>query len=558
MAGERIRVPRLRLLALLVAMAAIGLAAVAVSSSSLRRVTSRNGLRLIGPLPGDQRIVFSLELRLRNPARLRTALAAVEDPGSPSFRHFISPSRFGGQFGIPAARLATLEHVIHSRRLRVLAVYPQRTEMSVEGSVRTVDRLLGTRLVEYAGRGGHRYHAPAGAPAIPGAFAGAVDAVVGLDTRPHWHPHDVPIGGLTPAVTAAAYDIAPLHREGLYGQGQTIAVMSFSSFDPRDPAEFARQYGLSGPEPQVVPVDGGTYDLSGQNEANLDIDIIRSIAPAARIVFYESYSSYSAMINRVIANHQAEVISSSWGQCELELDPAERIADSHALSAAAAAGISMFTSTGDNGAYDCQGSDPTDHHLSVDWPAASANAVAVGGTRLYLAPDRSYLGEAAWEDQLSALGGGGGFTTGDVRPPWQAGPGVLSGLSTGHRQLPDVSADADPGTPWSYYSGGQLYSNGAGTSAAAPFWAAAMLLIEQYAERHGVRRVGYVNPILYALASSRQPYPPFHDVTRGGNRYYSAGPGWDPATGLGSPDVYNLARDVVAYVQTHGATGRRR
>jgi kumamolisin len=68
-----------------------------------------------------------------------------------------------------------------------------------------------------------------------------------------------------------------------------------------------------------------------------------------------------------------------------------------------------------------------------------------------------------------------------------------------------------------------------------------------------VHRPGYVNPLLYALASSRQPFIPFHDVTIGSNRYYPAGPGWDAATGLGSPDVWGVARDFVAYLRSHPA-----
>jgi kumamolisin len=80
-----------------------------------------------------------------------------------------------------------------------------------------------------------------------------------------------------------------------------------------------------------------------------------------------------------------------------------------------------------------------------------------------------------------------------------------------------------------------------------------MVLIDQYALANGVHRPGYVNPLLYALASRRQPFAPFHDVAVGGNRYYQAGPGWDPATGLGSPEVFNLARDLVAYLHVHPA-----
>jgi subtilase family serine protease len=115
-----------------------------------------------------------------------------------------------------------------------------------------------------------------------------------------------------------------------------------------------------------------------------------------------------------------------------------------------------------------------------------------------------------------------------------------------------VSANADPNTGWALVTDGSLAPT-AGTSAAAPFWAGAMALIEQYARQHGVRRLGFVDPMLYRIASTPQAAPPFHDITVGTNRYYPATPGWDFATGLGSPDVYNLAQDVVRYLKSrHG------
>ena len=88
-----------------------------------------------------------------------------------------------------------------------------------------------------------------------------------------------------------------------------------------------------------------------------------------------------------------------------------------------------------------------------------------------------------------------------------------------------------------------------GTSAAAPFWAATTALIAQDGRQHGVRRLGFVDPMLYAIAATPQRAPAFHDLTKGTNRYYPATNGWDFATGLGSPDVYNLAQDVVAYMK---------
>jgi kumamolisin len=127
---------------------------------------------------------------------------------------------------------------------------------------------------------------------------------------------------------------------------------------------------------------------------------------------------------------------------------------------------------------------------------------------------------------------------------------VQNQFSNGKRQLPDVAAAADVASAWPTYSQGQLNAAG-GTSAAAPFWAASMLLIGQFAQQQGAGRLGFVSPMLYTIASTPQPAAPFHDVTTGGNLFYPNAPGWDFVTGLGSPDVNNLAQDVVAYLQQH-------
>jgi kumamolisin len=542
MAGAR---ARLRVMAATVTAALVAVAATAVILAAPWSSTASGGSNS-----------STLVLRLPGAARLAKALRAIENPRSREFRHEIAPSAFGARFGLPTHSLVALRRALTADDVRVLASYPQRTDLRVGATVGAVERLFSVRIGVWRGAHGARYLAPLSSPRVPVALRGQVSAVTGLDTRPTWLPRDVPVGGLTPTSATIAYDVQAMHQQGFEGQGETIAVVSFSAFNSSDPAGFAQSYGITGPQPQVVPVDGGTTDVSGAGEANLDIDVIRSIAPAAQILFYEvpqGSSSYSDIINRIVADHHATIISSSWGQCEQDLPPAEHASDQAALSAAVAAGDSMFVASGDSGAYDCQGANFSDRRLTVDWPAASPDAIAVGGTRLYLGPGDVYSSEAGWEDQLSDSGGGGGFSSEDPRPSWQAGPGVNSRFSNGHRQVPDVSADADPGTPWSLYVFGGLQEAG-GTSAAAPFWAASMALIQQYAAAHGVSQLGFVDPILYALAASPQPFPPFHDVTKGGNRFYQATPGWDPATGLGSPDVFNLARDMVAYLQAHPAS----
>jgi subtilase family serine protease len=128
---------------------------------------------------------------------------------------------------------------------------------------------------------------------------------------------------------------------------------------------------------------------------------------------------------------------------------------------------------------------------------------------------------------------------------------VKNQYSTGNRQVPDVSADADPATGYAVYCTAPAsgcptsgWIKVGGTSAAAPMWAGSTSLINEYLQKQGKSRMGFANPVLYGLENAQQPYVPFHDVTSGTNLYYPATPGYDEASGWGSPDIYNIARDI--------------
>ena len=212
--------------------------------------------------------------------------------------------------------------------------------------------------------------------------------------------------------------------------------------------------------------------------------------------------------------------------------------------------------SGDNGVFDCWARDPSDQRETVDYPSSSPYTISVGGTHLWVRADGTYLSEAGWEDFLSTAGTGGGLNPIEKRPTWQKGPGVDNDLSNGKRQSPDVAAAGDPETGYRIWftdpdSGEADWVQIGGTSAAAPFWAGSMALVRQLALHEGVGRLGFVNPMLYELAAGPDAAKLFHDVTRGGNLDQTAGPGWDYATGLGSPDVTALAGAIVTYLNLH-------
>src|SRR6185295_8191332 len=140
--------------------------------------------------------------------------------------------------------------------------------------------------------------APLTAPVVPAAFADTVDGILGLDGRQRIRPASgwrQPVGtplrpaaaaprfGLRPADVAAAYDLLPLQKAGLDGSGQTIAIVSFDAIDDATIAAFDKETGLSGQKVIHVPVNGGTRPGDGSSEVALDIEVIRSVAPKARI-----------------------------------------------------------------------------------------------------------------------------------------------------------------------------------------------------------------------------------------------------------------------------------
>ena len=137
---------------------------------------------------------------------------------------------------------------------------------------------------------------------------------------------------------------------------------------------------------------------------------------------------------------------------------------------------------------------------------------------------------------------------------WQSGPGLPADPAGALRLTPDIAADAESGMAIRYdpeETGTTLgWAAGGGTSQSAPIWAGMTALINGYLARQGLPAAGFLNEALYALAREPQAYPPFHDIVQGNNLVEAAGPGYDTSTGLGSPDAWNLARDLETYMRS--------
>ncbi|MDQ3880494.1 MAG: S53 family peptidase [Chloroflexota bacterium] len=525
------------------------------------------GSGAIGATDPGELIDFSLVLRLPGRADLEQYLDALHDPSAAEYRHFLAPEEFGARFGVADDALARVREWIASVGLTESEAFPQRTSIVLRGTIGAVSSLFHVRFSDFVdAQSGRVFHAPDRDPVVPAEIADSVEGVAGLTNRPPASARPlpgttfaVPEGGLGPENLAAAYHITPLYDRGIHGEGQTVAVVSFDTYLDSDIAAFDEEYGIEGPPVERVDVQGGVPDSPGQaaGEVTLDLTVVRAVAPQAQILNYEApYEvSQASIINAIVADRRADIVTDSYGVCYAPeyVSEDDRRDGLQALESAVSAGVSVLVASGDWGAYDCWTFDPSDHRLSVDWPSSTPFTVAVGGTYLSVREDGTYLSEAGWEDYLEVGGTGGGLNPLDARPDWQHGPGVDNEFSDGMRQSPDVAATADTDTGYTVYftdpfSGESGFSQFGGTSASSPFWAGSLALIRQLAEREGVGPLGFVNPMLYDIAESEPASTVFHDVTRGGNLFHNATPGWDYATGLGSPDVALLGRAVVEYL----------
>lgn len=522
----------------------------------------------IGRTDPAQTIEITLSLPGKAPAELQRFLAGLRDPHSPSYHQYLTPDEFAARFGVDAQVTARVERVLSAAGLTPADHLQGGQLLVARGTVGQVEGLFGITLEDYRAADHTTYHAPVGSVRIPAALRDMVTGVLGLDTSAAVKPagplrrqsSEFGPAPYTPADLERLYDIGPLHASGLDGTGQTVAFAEIDTFDQKDIDVYDQKYGL---QTQPVEVVGNVNKVEG--ETTLDIEVVHAIAPKAHLIVYEADSSFMTMaqnVAEIVTQNRAHVLSISLGACETrthfghaEVFP---VLDT-AFQQAAAQGMTVLISSGDNGAYGCIPFNPNDFELSTSWPSDNPYVTSVGGTALFTKADGSYDFEAGWESPLASLGGGGGVSTVYKRPDWQTGPGTTNQYSNGMRQEPDVSADADPLTGYSVYlaaaggcQGDDCWTTIGGTSAATPLWAALVTLGNQQAQKDGKQPLGFLNPALYQVATQNLNPAPFRDILQGGNLYYQAGPGWDAATGLGTPDAAVLIPALLALPRATG------
>ena len=305
-------------------------------------------------------------------------------------------------------------------------------------------------------------------------------------------------------------------------------------------------------------MDGATNSPTGDpsgpdGEVELDIEVAGAVAPSAHIAMYFAPNTDQGFLDALTtAVHdtklQPAVVSISWGGPESSWTQQALNAFSSACEDASTIGVTILAASGDDGSTDGASSGtPT-----VDFPASSPYVLACGGTRLTLS-GTTISSEQAWNELSSGEGAtGGGVSEFFALPSYQQSAGVPKAPNgfVG-RGVPDVAGDADPESGYNVLVDGQQTVIG-GTSAVAPLWAGLLARINQSLGKN----VGYVNPVLY----TSKVEVTLHDITSGNNGTYSAGPGWDACTGLGSPNGAALlaALSSTASTKKKKSAGKRK
>jgi subtilase family serine protease len=380
--------------------------------------------------------------------------------------------------------------------------------------------------------------------------------------------------GLFPNQIDTAYGISALQAAGFQGQGINLAILGEAPTPTNDVTTFRNCFGFQGTSLKIHHAGSIKPIL----ESSLDAMTVAMVAPKLNRldlwVKQLGQNNPQGAIELLASPIQAttggtplpNVISISYGVCEATAKPysAARTLFDREAAAIDALGITIVVAAGDSGSSACahgvKQSQLTsyDEQKSASWPAVSPWVLAVGGTNLSLTPDNLIASSGVWNDTVfpppyqTIAGGGGGVSTTEKRPWWQ------TASTSGNRPVPDVAAfaDAAPGYVIVCSSGvqscppgsGQTITYVGGTSASTPLVAGMIALWDQYAKQQKWAKPGFIAPMLYSIA--KHAPTSFLDITVGSNSVFSsvpccsAAPGYDQATGLGSPIANSIAAQL--------------
>jgi hypothetical protein len=554
-------------------------------------------------------------------ADLNQLLAAQLDPSSASYHQWLTSEQFGARFGLSSSDLANVSTWLTSQGFTITSVAKSSTFISFSGTVAQVQQAFGT-TIHNVSLNGEQHIANLTDPTLPSAIASVTLAVTGLNDfklKPRSRARNITndsvqpgftttVGGVTshyiaPGDLYTIYDYPP-SSSNLTGAGITIAVMGATDLTTGNvlpDANLTAFRTAAGLPPINLKLQlAGTTDpgvsTADIDEAHLDVEWSGASAPGATILYvYGSDVLANSLTFAIDASPTiAPIITISYGGCESGFGASYLATYNQLLQMANAKGITVMSSSGDDGATDCDTSGVATEGLTVDFPTSSPFVTSAGGTMFSgdvsnastywnstnasnNSSAKTYIPEQPWNETtasgaLDAGGAGGGGASGFFsKPAWQSGLGVPNDSS---RDVPDVSLNAaaqhDGYVVCSQGSctNGFLAANGqanvfGGTSFVAPSLAGILALVEQHL---GTGALGNIGPTLYGLASGPTASSIFHDIIAGNNAVpcsqgtpncpsggsigYNAATGYDLATGLGSLDVNMLVTNWASATPT--------
>jgi kumamolisin len=501
------------------------------------------------PTPPRSKLTVSVIVKRKEPLQINRRAGRATGPVR------VSRTEYKRRHGADAADLALVRAFAREFNLTVEPdpTAAARRTLRLTGTAADMQRAFGVELHQKT-IDEKEYRVREGSIHLPASLVDSVVAVLGLDNRPQTRPHfrirrDNPGSSSDPKIAAHAVSTSytPVQVAQAYqfpatasGAGQTIAILELGGgYRQADLTAYFKTLGQTAPAITAVAVDGGKNAPStasgADGEVMLDIEVAGSVAPGAKIAVYFAPNTDQGFIDAITTavhdtTNKPSVISISWGGPESSWTQQSLTALDAACQSAAALGITITVAAGDNGSSDGGTGN------NVDFPAASPHVLACGGTTLE-ATGASIASEVVWNKIAANEGAtGGGVSTVFPRPTWQASAKApIPAPATSGRGVPDVAGDADPTTGYTVRVDGQTMVIG-GTSAVAPLWAGLIAVANQQLGLGYGNTVGFINPVLYAAKAASA----FNDITQGNNGAFSAGPGWDACTGLGSPIAAKL------------------
>jgi pseudomonalisin len=539
----------------------------------------------VGAPETSTQVTLAVGLRDRNVAAENRVLAALSDPTSPSYHHFLTPDQFAAQFGPSDGQYRAVIGWLRSGGLSVVSTSKARDLVEVTGAVARIDALFHTQIRTFHSTAGDVY-ANVTAPTVPGDLD--ILGVTGLNNVQHFvttqstAPKATTSGTPVPQSTLTPQDLWGIYQQPQDNQGQGETMAIFGAGDSTGIVAGLRNFEKQNKLP-VLPVSttyvpqGTPYpDLTGDDvEWYLDTQASTGMAPQVQnlhLYFGKDLSDASVLnvFNQWADDNVDKQASASYGECETSpADPAissaglgnalEPLAE-QTLTRANLQGQTLFSSTGDTGAYCPDIPFPVNPNgvlytgdPRLNYPAASSHVVAVGGSVVW--PDSSDPSKATTETAWTHGGGGNSvmLAAGDYQTKYKTANskcvvdygGGTSSTGGDCRGTPDVAAESGDviGDGYTICTPG-CSVGGAGTSLSSPLWLGMWTRI-QAAAADPASGLGFADEVLYKFGATPGLHgPDFTDITVGTNGLYTALPGWDNTSGWGSPMVTNLLLDI--------------